>query len=267
MTLNNSEVVFRVFQELSNAFYQKKYIEQVSSSDKEFHFQNWVGNRLDEFSQKNDIHNELSGRNIYPDFTLVENTLGFEVKGLAYPGRSKNYDANSNAPVGEYNGRSIYYVFGRYPKDLKEYPKNSRGNKEYPVVDLVMLHGSFLNSNNKYEHKNKHVDGFGSYGDIMIRDRKMYVVPTPYHLVKGTAFTATLILPDDIKPSSNDFVKVGTLERTEVDNFVTGYSFDLTTNELKPKLTPNPNAGKIHTFAAYRVKDSIDINKRVEMNH
>ena len=41
--------------------------------------------------------------------------------------------------------------------------------------------------------------GFGSYGDILIRDRKMYVVPTPFHLVEGVAHRQTLILPADTK--------------------------------------------------------------------
>src|SRR6266496_6599421 len=33
------------------------------------------------------------GRNTYPDFTMVHYTEGYEIKGLAYPGRWKNYDA------------------------------------------------------------------------------------------------------------------------------------------------------------------------------
>jgi|SRR5829696_8936912 len=28
--------------------------------------------------------------------------------------------------------------------------------------------------------------GFGSYGDILVRDRKMYVAPTPFALAEGT---------------------------------------------------------------------------------
>ena len=43
------------------------------------------------------------------------------------------------------------------------------------MLDLVVCHGDFLNADHDYVHKNKSVKGFGSYGDIMIRDRKMYV--------------------------------------------------------------------------------------------
>jgi aminoglycoside phosphotransferase len=50
--------------------------------------------------------------------------------------------------------------------------------KQYPIIDLVICHGDFLNADHNYIHENKSVKGFGSYGDIMIRDRKMYVAPT-----------------------------------------------------------------------------------------
>jgi hypothetical protein len=40
-------------------------------------------------------------------------------------------------------------------------------------VDLVLCRGDFLNADHNYVHKNKSIRGFGSYGDIMIRDRKM----------------------------------------------------------------------------------------------
>ena len=46
-----------------------------------------------------------------------------------------------------------------------------------------------------YIHKNKSLRTFGAYGDIMIRDRKMYVVKTPYALADGLAGQRTLIIP------------------------------------------------------------------------
>ena len=65
-------------------------------------------------------------------------------------------------------------MFGRYPQDPD--------GKRYPVLDLVLCHGRFLNADNTYVHKNKSFRGFGSYGDILVRDRKMYVAPTPFAL-------------------------------------------------------------------------------------
>lgn len=97
----------------------------------------------------------------------------------------------------------------------------------------------------------EHISGFGTYGDIMIRDRKMYVVPTPFSLTEGTAGLATLILPESYV-APDDFICVGSLSRVEGDKLVVGYSFDLRTNEIKGELVDNPNAGKEHRFKAYR---------------
>ena len=168
---------------------------------------------------------------------------------MAYPGREKNYDANSNVPTGKHNGRDIFYVFGRYPDDTTPY-KVGR-NAEYPVIDLVVCHGDFLNAQHDYIHKNKHVDGFGTYGDIMIRDRKMYVVPTPFVLTNGTAGLETLILPSDYEVP-DEFICVGDLCRIEGKKLVAGYSFDLRTNEIRAEMIDNPHAGKEHKFKAYR---------------
>ena len=152
---------------------------------KEYHFQNWFKARLVETG----FNFEIGGRNSYPDFRMVATTEGYELKGLAYPGRDASFDSNSQVPSGFHNGRTVYYVFGRYPK-------KPDGNT-YPVLDLGHLPRNFLNADHEYTHKNKSVKGFGSYGDILIRDRKMYVVPTPFRLVDGVAHQQTMILPAD----------------------------------------------------------------------
>lgn len=177
---------------------------------------------------------------------MVDFTEGYEVKGLAYPGREVNYDCNSQVPSGQHNGREIFYVFGRYPA-------TPDGNS-YPVLDLVICHGDFLNADHEYLHKNESVKGFGSYGDLMIRDRKMYVAPTPFGLIKGTAHNMTLILPRQFK-STDSLKKVGELVRKESDKLIIGYSFNLRKNTLIPKTIPNPKAGTEHVFWAYRIKE------------
>jgi hypothetical protein len=232
-----------VFARCVEAIRQGVLIERVSSTDKEYHFQNWFKARLEETG----LHFEIGGRNSYPDFRMVATTEGYELKGLAYPGRDANFDSNSQVPSGFHNGRTIYYIFGRYPK-------KPDGNT-YPVIDLVLCHGDFLNADHEYTHKNKNVKGFGSYGDIMIRDRKMYVVPTPFHLVEGVAHRQTLILPHDMDAGGECF-EVGALRRREAAELIVGYSFDLQTNELLPKKVPNPGAGKEHAFRAWRLKGS-----------
>jgi hypothetical protein len=216
-------------------------IKRVSRSDKEFHFQNWVSDRLDDAG----LQHDAAGRNSYPDFTLVHYPEGYEVKGLAWPGREADYDSNSRVPTGMHNGRTVYYVFGRYPAGTDD--------AEYPVVDLVVCHGDFLNADHSYVHENKSFRGFGSYGDLLVRDRKMYVAPTPFALVSGTTGQATLIAPAGL--DLDDRVEqVGALVRVEADNIVVGYTFDLRVNQLTPDLAPNPSAGRQHQFLAYRLK-------------
>ncbi|MBK8270996.1 MAG: hypothetical protein IPK83_22870 [Planctomycetes bacterium] len=213
-------------------------IRRVSSSDKEFHFQNWFRDRLEPLGE----NIEAGGRNSYPDFRMVAHTVGFEVKGLAYPGREASFDSNSQLPSGLHNGRTIYYVFGRYPKQPD-------GNT-YPVLDLVICHGDFLNADREPHRRSKSVRGFGSYGDILIRARRMYVVPTPFHLADGLAHRQTLILPSEM--TANGLVKVGELSRRECEQLVIGYSYDRPNDDLSPKLIRNPTSGKEHLFTAWR---------------
>ena len=240
---------YDIFAECVRAIRGGELIQAVSATDKEYHFQNWFQTRLDNLG----LDYDEPGRNTYPDFRLVSMPEGYEIKGLATPGRDKNYDSNSRLPSGLHKGRSIFYVFGRYPKDLSAFATNADGNKEYPVIDLIICHGSFLNTDNDYIHKNKSIKYFGSYGDIMIRDRKMYVAPTPYALTTGTTGVYTLVVPDDFAADPR-FEQVGNLVRVEAEKLVVGYSFNLRTNRLKSKTVPNPLVGKKYHFVAYRLK-------------
>jgi hypothetical protein len=241
---------FDVYELCVSAVLAGELIESVSAKDKEFHFQNWFQKRL----EKLPFHFEGSGRNTYPDFSLVEVTEGYEIKGLACPGRERDYDSNSQVPTGVHNGRQIFYVFGRYPADASLHQDMGGGRRQYPVVDLVICHGDFLNADHEYTHKNKSVKGFGTYGDIMIRDRKMYVAPTPFALTDGTTGLMTLIVPESYTAPKDSFQEVGRLVRVEAAELVVGYTFDLRTNELKSERIPNPMAGTQHRFVAYRLK-------------
>lgn len=238
LTMSN---VTKIFKACVQAIRDGQLIQRQSRSDKEFHFQNWFKHRLNDTQ----LNYDVSSRNTYPDFLLVHHPEGYELKGLAYPGRSANFDSNSQSPSGKHNGRTIYYVFGRYPR-------NPDGD-HYPVLDLAICHGSFLNADNDYTHKNKSFDGFGTYGDILIRDRKMYVCPTPFSLVEGLAHQRTLILPLD-HPVDDDLIEIGSLTRCETDQVIVSYSFDLRNNKLQTTKMANPHAGRKHVFKLYRVK-------------
>ncbi len=238
--MDSPTTFFDVYKHCVEAIWAGQLIQRENRSDKEFHFQNWFQERLRETG----IHHEAGGRNSYPDFRMVEIADGYEVKGLAYPGREVKYDCNSQVPTGQHNGRTIFYVFGRYPA-------KPDGDK-YPVLDLVLCHGDFLNADHDYVHKNKSIKGFGTYGDIMIRDRKMYVAPTPFGLASGVAHQTTLILLDDFSMQGK-WTKVGTLKRRESDKLIVAYTFNLKTNRLAAKTIDNPNAGKEHLFNAWRL--------------
>jgi hypothetical protein len=230
---------FAVFAECYRAIRAGVPIARETQRDKEFHFQNWFEARLTETG----LTYERRGRNTYPDFVLVDRPEGYEIKGLAHPGRELNYDSNSQVPTGRHSGRDIYYVFGRYPNTEQS---------EYEVIDLIICHGSFLNADEEYIHRNRHVKAFGSYGDIMIRDRKMYVAPTPLALTTGTQGYATLITPVWLE-HPDYVVRTGELVRVEANTLVVGYRFNLHTNTLTPEHVPNPNAGREHRFIAYRI--------------
>ena len=95
---------FCIFRECVDAISKGKLIKRANKKDKEFHFQNWCQNRLKDLN----IHFNPPKRNVFPDFCLIEYPEGYESKGLAYPGREKDFDANSNVPTGEHNGRQVF---------------------------------------------------------------------------------------------------------------------------------------------------------------
>ncbi|MBN3873367.1 hypothetical protein [Nostoc sp. JL33] len=232
-----------IFFECHQAILNGILVSRQNQRDKEYHFQDWFGARLTNLQSTLTFNFEQPGRNTYPDFRMIQNPEGYEIKGLEYPGRYKDYDSNSQVPRGYHNGITIFYVFGRYPKNVS--------SKTYPVHDLVICHGDFLNADHNYVHKNKSFRGFGSYGDILIRDRKMYVAPTPFGLLNGVESQITLILPRDYLVD-NRLVSVGEFSRMEVSQMVVGYSFDMQTNIIRPQLLPNPSIGQVHDFIAYR---------------
>jgi len=117
-----------------NAVRQGELIESSHSKDKEYHFQDWFKKRL----ETENIFFNVLGRNKYPDFVLTQFRVGFEVKGLAWPGRERDYDCNSQVPSGFHNGQEIFYVFGRYPADRSEHHATDNGRIKYPVIDLVI---------------------------------------------------------------------------------------------------------------------------------
>lgn len=234
------EAPVKIFLSLAHGFYNKVPIVRASQQDKEYHFQNWVKLRIE---QAGLTYQELS-RHGYPDFVLTGHASGYEVKGLAFPGREADFDCNSQLPLAKQGAHTVYYIFGRYPQ---------AAGQEFFVHDLVLCSASFLNAETTNTNTNQSFRGAGSYGDILIRDRRMYVCATPYALASGTEGQATLILEHGTEVQSPMLEEVGQLERVEAATLVTGYQFDLVQNTLSSQHGPNPTSGQSHTFTAYRV--------------
>lgn len=92
--MEKDKLLSNIFIEYVTAIRNNVLIERSNSDDKEFHFQNWVRDRLTNTGGRF----TAPGGNSFPDFKLDHYDLGFEVKGLAFPGREASYDGNSQAP-------------------------------------------------------------------------------------------------------------------------------------------------------------------------
>lgn len=239
---NDLKAIEDIYLECDRAHREGVHIAKVSAGDKEFHFQNWFQDRLDACG----LAYYEPERNTYPDFRLRRHHLGIEVKGVETPGRTADFDSNSQLPSGTHATRDIYYFFGRYPAKTGKKPT-------YPVLDLILCHGSFLNTENGDLRKNSSFKGFGSYGDISIRVRKMFVVPSPFARTHNTQGTTTLIVPAHLQPTSDLLVPVGDLTRIETDEIITHFQEVVGgKDERIIYAEPNPNAGREHHFTAYR---------------
>ncbi len=209
--------------------------------DKEFHFQNWVYDRILEAG----FTSAAAGRNTYPDFPIDGTDESYEVKGITVRSRENDFDSNSALPSGKHNGREVLYVFGRYDSAAV-------GGETPQVHDIVIVHGSFLNAGGGYLADNTSMRVLGSYGDVLFRDRKMYAPYTPYKLLTGVRDQSTLVLPAVEEAPASGFVEVGRFSRKEADSILVGYTGDLKANTLTGEFEPNPAAGVEHRFIAYR---------------
>lgn len=214
--------------------------------DKEFHFQRWVEQRI----RGAGYEVPTAGRNTYPDFPVDGIDEAYEVKGITVASRENDFDCNSALPSGQHGGREVLYVFGRY---------EGGAAGEYPaVLDVVIAHGAFLNAGGGYQADNKSMRVLGSYGDILLRDRKMYVSYTPFRLLTGLREHCTLVLPEGWPERPADMVQVGAVERAEHEQILTAYHADLPANTLTPDFEANPNAGRVHRFEVWRTPDGDD---------
>lgn len=219
-----------------------------SANDKEYFPQDWLANRIEALG----LPLYPQGRNSYPDFWVGDDDRqpveGYEVKSLAFsrgkPAR-RHYDSNSTIPSGRKDGRDCFLVFFLY---------TGSGAAPRPVHSLCIAHGDLINADHDVAaaHVNEGIEGFGSYGDGFIRDRKMYRFPHPLTLDTSGIGRCRLILPEEWEASTSELIQVGTLERTISPQSLVSYSIylDGQTRPIK-HANPRPDGGTVRRFKVF----------------
>lgn len=219
-----------------------------SANDKEYFPQDWLADRVKALG----LPMYPQGRNSYPDFWIGDNGRqpieGYEVKSLAFskgkPAR-RDYDSNSTIPSGRKDERDCFLVFFLY---------TGSSAAPRPVHSLCIAHGDLINADHKTAaaHVNEGIDGFGSYGDGFIRDRKMYRFPHPLTLDPSGIGRCRLILPMEWGVADPRLVQVNTLERVIAPKALVSYSIHLD-GRTRPTKTAHqrPDAGQIRRFGVF----------------
>lgn len=121
------------------------------------------------------------GANDHPDYIMQ--TVGFELKSLSGKGQIQ---FNSTIPCGGYKHGELegecYYVVARYTKE-----------RQYGyLADYTVVDGDYFNNDRDFAfaHANTQETGFGTYGDGVVRHRKMYSFPSPHREIEGVAFVS-----------------------------------------------------------------------------
>ena len=219
-----------------------------SANDKEYFPQDWFADRVNGLG----LPLKPQGRNSYPDFWVGDDIQtpveGYEIKSLAFtrnrPAR-KDYDSNSTIPCGRKDDKDVFIVFFLY---------TGSGANPRPVHSLCIAHGDLINADHAVAaaHVNEAIQGFGSYGEGFIRDRKMYVFPHPFKLYPAGIGRCSLILPSDWHVSDSRLARIGNLNRTMANESLTGYQVHL--DGITPATTqtsPRSDAGQCRRFDIY----------------
>jgi hypothetical protein len=219
-----------------------------SANDKEYFPQDWFADRVSGLG----LPLVAQGRNSYPDFWVGDDGKspieGFEIKSLAFangrPAR-RDYDSNSTIPAGRKDGRDVFLVFFLY---------TGTGSSPRPVHSLSIAHADLINADHNVAaaHVNEGIDGFGSYGDGFIRDRKMYRFPQPYTIDPSGLGRCRLILPAEWRVADPRLDLIHTIERTISDASLQGYSIHLDGKTKATKhRTPRADAGQVRRFDVF----------------
>lgn len=219
-----------------------------SANDKEYFFQDWFTDRLNEYGQPF----IQQGRNSYPDY-WVQGTPeeGFEVKSLGFKKRParKDIDFNSTIPSGQKSGKDVFLVFGLY---------TGSGGRPRTAHSLSVAHCDLINSDHALadEHLNVSIHHFGSYADGFIRNRKMYVFNHPVTIDPEGLGRARLILPQAWQIDDRRLKKIKTIEREVATESVDTFTISLRgRGEAEVTTAPYSNAGQKYVFDVFGMAD------------
>lgn len=254
MQYGSVQVARTLFRSFARAHSTRIPAVKRSKDDKEYHIQDWVEQRAIEAG----CETKVQGRNSYPDFwmSLDDTTIGNEVKSLAHysngrPAR-RDVDFNSTAPQPRVNSRDCFLTFVLYRQESSDTPLHGR------VTTLCLTDISLLNADRDFLALNLSVKQFGSYGDGMIRNRRMYRFLHPVTLLEGFGIEirdrSTLILPesslDRVEASRDGLVKIGSIERTTVPQRLASYRVNVRTGEIQPTFVEQ-QPQSVHRFEVW----------------
>jgi len=235
MTSDTALDVLSLFSGLADAHAGDVVATARSKDDKEYFIQDWVAERASAAG----LGVVQSGRNAYPDFWLTgRTTFGNEVKSLARkangePARA-DMDFNSTVPRPTIDGNSCVITFAVYEKSA---------DLERRVTTVCLTDVALLNADDSLVHRNYSIAGFGSYGDGLVRNRRMYRFTTPVRIGRdfGTQENggrsieimdkATLILREGLLAArdahAQGLVRIGTITRTWAARRLKAYTVTL----------------------------------------
>ncbi|ESQ15333.1 MAG: hypothetical protein N838_29685 [Thiohalocapsa sp. PB-PSB1] len=94
------------------------------------------------------------------------------------------------------------------------------------VHSLCIAHADLINIDHETAaaHVNEGIDGFGSYGDGFLRDRKMYRFPHPYTIDPSGLDRCRLIVPSEWAVSHPGLRPCGRIGRAIAANALRSYT-------------------------------------------
>lgn len=236
-----------IFLEMANAIKQGRSMLPRSANDKEYFAQDWFSDRV----KATGLEAMQQGRNSYPDFWVsdVHITEGYEIKSLSFangrPAR-RDIDFNSTIPSGKKGDNECFLVFFLY---------TGSGSNPRPVHTVSLVHGDLINSDHALAdaHINVSITQFGSYGNGFIRNRKMYVLPTPITIDPTGIGKVRLITPQNWNIQHSQLTNVGKITMRVADESISQYTIDMLGGKPVTEMKKNVNAGEEKHFDVFEV--------------